>query len=481
MPYPVIAADTHVVAGPADFQAFALLASPVWVILCQTGQILYANAAARRLWAGHDDESLCVIPEALGHDLQRSVFPACGQSLQDSLTLVKSGPGVGVQVVDCRITGLRMMPEEQPLALIEGTLRVVPDSALSWQAQDALVHTSLMVTLFGDDGQVLYQNPAARIAFGDEQQGLAAFRNRFPDSGQAVEAWTSIRMGRVFRAEIRVRTSRGARWHALEARLADGPPDSGQGVVLVTEQDITEHVQNQASLQETVERLARSNTELEQFAWITSHDLREPLRTVVSYITLLQRHLGDSLDQTGRDFMGFAVSGAKRMDALTRDLLQYASIGRSPNPRQPVNLAALMATLIAQRKDDLAACGGQVTCEPLPTVPGDLQELTLLFTNLLDNAITYRKPDQPLQVSVVAEREPHAWMVAVIDNGQGIDPRYFDRIFQIFQRLHTNDVAPGTGVGLALCRKIVERHGGRIWLESGCGRGAAFFLTLPAG
>lgn len=504
-PTPVLARDEDGTAPAQDWlsaddlRGVSLLATPVWVVVCETRQVVYANAAARRLWrervhvaawplvepeveCGCDEPEICAIPEALLGDLDAGTCTlALGQVVHDCLTLAL--PGLDIRVIDCTVTGVRLAPNGDAAAVIEGSVRStalpVAGADGSWQGEAALSYTSLMVTLFDGRGQAVYQNPAARAAFGDESLGLPLFHARFPDTHQAVEAWVSIRQGRVFRAETPVRTARGVRWHALEARLTGSAKGDEEPFVLVTEQDISEHVQNQSSLRETVERLARSNTELEQFAWITSHDLREPLRTVVSYITLLERHLGDSLDKTGQEFMDFAVAGARRMDVLTRDLLQYASIGRSPNPRQPVNLAALVATLLAQHRKTIDDCGATISCGPLPTVPGDLSELTLLFNNLLDNALKYRKPDTPLQVSIVAEREAQAWMIAVIDNGQGIDPRYFDRIFQIFQRLHTHDVTPGTGVGLALCRKIVERHGGRIWLESGVGRGAAFFLTLP--
>jgi PAS domain S-box-containing protein len=490
------ALNTARALSSSDFVTFDLLSSPIWVVDLTSGHPLYANDAALQAvgYATLADWMVsplpCLPPQLAeaSHHTPEAFAAYLARGTQETLDV---GPGHGLA---CRAQAV-MVDRQAPALLIEATpisslmSKTIPapygpqpptqtvtlSASLS---HTALAHTALLVTLYDLDGTMLYQNPAAEAAYGTAPDVLGAFISRVTDAQEAVTAWAWVRRGQPYRCETPVRTLGGVRWHAIEARLAQSSADQTP-VVVVTEQDISDQIQNQQSLRQSVERLARINAELEQFAWITSHDLREPLRTVVSYVTLLERHLGDKLDGTGREFMDFAVKGAKRMDALTRDLLHYASIGRTSAPRQPINLQALMAALVTERRAVLEACGGQITYECLPTIEGDLQELSVLFANLLDNAIAYRKPDQPLRVQVVCEQEAQSWLIAVIDNGQGINPRYFDRIFQIFQRLQTPSDHQGTGVGLALCRKVVERHGGRIWLESNEGRGAAFFISFP--
>jgi signal transduction histidine kinase len=475
--------------GSQAFAAFDLLQAPLWVVACAPVQPIYANAAALDLFACRSvDEwaqsARLSLPQAVHDALEQGRMPLTSP-LQGLLRVAQqAGGGDGVSAwrdIACSAT-LVSLEDASFAVLVEG-VACLPLAAegLSGPAEDALAQTTVMVSVFDQGGRVVFQNPAACAAYGSGADELGAFLNRIPDAQDAVRAWASARQGRPYRCETQIRTADGLRWHALEARLA--PPSAMQPLlrVVVTEHDISEVVQNQQSLRETVERLARINGELEQFAWITSHDLREPLRTVVSYLTLLERHLAGKMDATAHDFMDFAVKGARRMDALTRDLLLYANIGRNPIPRHPVSLQALISTVVAERRSVLEACQGQITFHALPTVMGDLQDFTILFSNLLDNAIAYRKADQPLRVQVVAEQEAKGWLIAVIDNGQGINPRYFERIFQIFQRLQIEDDPLRTGVGLALCRKVVERHGGRIWLESSEGRGAAFFLSFPSG
>jgi signal transduction histidine kinase len=479
-----------------DFAAFDFLCGPIWVVDLTNLQPLYANDAALQAvgcaslaeWVVSPLPCLAPLLAEACHRTPEALAAHLAQGTPETLEV---GPDQGLL---CRTQAV-MVDRHAPALLIEATpirglaaksLPAPYDQRPAPQTADlsaslsytALAHTALMVTLYDLDGTMLYQNPAATAAYGTDPDVLGAFISRITDAQEALTAWAWVRRGQPYRCESPVRTLGGVRWHAIEARRAQSDADQAP-VVVVTEQDISDQIQNQQSLRQSVERLARVNAELEQFAWITSHDLREPLRTVVSYVTLLERHLGDKLDGTGREFMDFAVKGAKRMDALTRDLLHYASIGRTSAPRQPINLQALMAALVTERRAVLEACGGHITYECLPTIEGDLQELSILFANLLDNAIAYRKPDLPLQVQVICEQEAQSWLIAVIDNGQGINPRYFDRIFQIFQRLQTPSDHQGTGVGLALCRKVVERHGGRIWLESNEGRGAAFFISFP--
>jgi signal transduction histidine kinase len=243
--------------------------------------------------------------------------------------------------------------------------------------------------------------------------------------------------------------------------------------------EIAERKLAMAALAAKEERLRRSNTELEQFAYVASHDLQEPLRMVGSYTQLLSRRYKGKLDADADEFIGFAVDGVTRMQRLINDLLQYSRVetkGREPEPTQSEPaLEHALANLKMTIEDNQAT----VTHDPLPTVMADDRQLEQLFQNLVGNAIKFHGAEPP-KVHVRAERSSGGWTFAVKDNGIGIEPQYFDRVFQVFQRLHTMKEYPGTGIGLAVCKKIVERHGGRIWVESEPGKGTSFLFTLPA-
>jgi light-regulated signal transduction histidine kinase (bacteriophytochrome) len=243
--------------------------------------------------------------------------------------------------------------------------------------------------------------------------------------------------------------------------------------------------QAQQELQERTDELARSNEDLQQFAYVASHDLSEPLRKVANFCQLLERQYGDQLDDRARQYIDFAVDGAKRMQVLITDLLALSRVGRTTEEFVPVDLDdALDGALrnLADRSDEADAQVERLT--PLPTVSGDRALLVSLLENLIGNAIKYRREDAPPVVRIGAELddESRMWQLTVQDNGIGIDPQYADRIFVVFQRLHLRDRYGGTGIGLALCRKIVEFHGGHIWLDTvESSAGATFRFTLPEG
>ena len=225
--------------------------------------------------------------------------------------------------------------------------------------------------------------------------------------------------------------------------------------------------------------LRRSNEELERFAYVASHDLQEPLRTVSSYVQLLSRRYRDRLDADAMDFIDFAVGGARRMQQLIEDLLAFSRVGTRGAPLVPTRMQAVYENTLASLGAALDESNATVTADPLPTVVADASQLAQLLTNLLGNALKFRG-GQPPRVHVGAQRAGRMWTITVQDNGIGIEPDYFERIFVIFQRLHGPEEYPGTGVGLAICKKIVERHGGRIWVESTPAHGARFSFTLPA-
>jgi PAS domain S-box-containing protein len=242
--------------------------------------------------------------------------------------------------------------------------------------------------------------------------------------------------------------------------------------------DITERKRAELALREAHEELKRSNSELEQFAYVASHDLQEPLRMVSSYTQLLVRRYGEKFDGDSREFMGYIVDGAARMKQLIEDLLAYSRVGTRGKDFREVPVEEALQRAVANLRAAIQETSAAVTWDALPTVLADDTQLTQLFQNLIGNALKFRSASVPRIHVFVANNEP-AWHFMVRDNGIGIEPQYFERIFMVFQRLHNKADYPGTGIGLAICKKVVERHGGRIWVESRPGDGSAFHFTLP--
>jgi signal transduction histidine kinase len=277
------------------------------------------------------------------------------------------------------------------------------------------------------------------------------------------------------------------------------------------------------SLRRSNEALLHSNRELEQFAYVASHDLQEPLRMVSSYTQLLEKRYGDALDQDAKDFIRYAVDGANRMQRLIQDLLQYSRITTCGRPLAPLDAHNALGGAVANLQAAILETGALVTHEKLPLVLADPTQLVQLFQNLIGNGIKFHRPGTPPRVHVSVEDradqpelqaraggpglenpgfkiglapgelqtpvrspnpaaagQPGWWTFKVTDNGLGIESEYFERLFVIFQRLHTRQEYPGTGIGLALCKRIVERHGGKLWLTSEAGTGSTFFFTLPS-
>lgn len=223
--------------------------------------------------------------------------------------------------------------------------------------------------------------------------------------------------------------------------------------------------------------LARSNTDLEQFAFAASHDLQEPLRAIAGFAQLLQRHYAGKLDERADEYIRNVVEGVERMYALINDLLEYARVTRRGQPFQPSDFHQVVQQAVAQLKVAMEESGTKVVCLELPTVRADKGQMIRLFQNLIGNAVKYRARHAP-EVRIAAEEKRDVHLFSVQDNGIGIDPQHLERIFVIFQRLHSREQYPGTGIGLAVCKRIVERHGGRIWAESMPGAGSTFFFTI---
>jgi PAS domain S-box-containing protein len=242
--------------------------------------------------------------------------------------------------------------------------------------------------------------------------------------------------------------------------------------------DITAQKHAEAALREAHEELKRSNSELEQFAYVASHDLQEPLRMVASYTQLLQRRYDARLDADAREFMAYIVDGATRMKQLIEDLLAYSRVGTKGKDFKPVACETALRRALANLRAAIEESGAVVTYDALPTVDADEVQLAQLLQNLVGNALKFRSDSVP-RIHVGLQDLGTEWQFDVRDNGIGIEPQYYERIFMVFQRLHNKGEYPGTGIGLAICKKVVERHGGRIWVSSQAGEGSTFHFTLP--
>ncbi|MGW3988443.1 sensor histidine kinase [Streptomyces sp. NPDC004830] len=232
-------------------------------------------------------------------------------------------------------------------------------------------------------------------------------------------------------------------------------------------------------LDEQAEDLKRSNTELEQFAYVASHDLQEPLRKVSSFTQLLQRRYGGQLDAKADQYIAFAVDGANRMQSLINDLLAFSRVGRILNDHQKVDLESVLDGTLNDLGVSIEETDAEITHDPLPTVVGDASQMGMLWQNLLSNAIKFRSPGQPPRIHVAATKDGADWRFAVSDNGIGIAPEFREKVFVLFQRLHTKDAYPGTGIGLAMCKKVVEFHGGTITIDPEYTSGTRVVFTLP--
>lgn len=232
-----------------------------------------------------------------------------------------------------------------------------------------------------------------------------------------------------------------------------------------------------AELARANDELASSNAELEQFAYVASHDLQEPLRMITSFTQLLVNRYRGNLDTDADEFIHFIADGAKRMSSLINDLLEYSRVGTRGRPLSPTDCSTVFELACNNLRVAIQEAGATITSDPLPKVMGDENQLLQLFQNLIGNAVKFRG-EQPVKVHVSVERQKGNWLFRVSDNGIGIEPQHTERIFIIFQRLHNRSQYPGTGIGLAICKKIVERHGGRIWVESKPGAGANFCFLL---
>ncbi len=242
--------------------------------------------------------------------------------------------------------------------------------------------------------------------------------------------------------------------------------------------EIDDHEKAEIKLDNLIKKLKISNDRSEPFAYVSSHDLREPLRMITSFLELLQKRYADNLDEDANDFINFAVEGAKRMDLMINDFLEYSRVGSQERKFEYVPSEKILETVLINLKPSIEDSNAIITHDPLPLIYANEPQMIQLFQNLISNALKYRGEKDP-QVHISAQELENEWLFSVSDNGIGIDPNHQDRIFSIFKRLHPRQEYEGTGIGLSICKRIVERHGGYIWVESELNKGTTFYFTLP--
>jgi PAS domain S-box-containing protein len=317
----------------------------------------------------------------------------------------------------------------------------------------------------GYDDDELATTPYIDLIHPDDQAAARSVIERLVGGGNAIEFVCRIRR-------------RDGMWRHILWSGQGAPEDA---CFYVVGKDITERRRLDQELENRAERLERINAELQDFAYIASHDLSEPLRMITSYLQLLQRRYQGQLDETADEFIHYAVDGAERMKLLIDDLLQYSRIGSAEVQRVAVDADAVLGGVLRSLEGAILERGATVAHDPLGTVKGDATQIGQLLQNLVANAIKFARDDAPAEVRIERIDEPREWHVVVRDNGIGIEERHAERIFKMFGRLHGREEYAGTGIGLAICRRIADRHAGRIWVESTPGSGSAFHVSIPDG
>jgi len=346
----------------------------------------------------------------------------------------------------------------------------------------AVEQSPVSVMITDVKGNIEYVNPHFTAVAGYSPEEAAGKNPRILKSGlQGREfyrdLWTTITSGREWTGEFHNKKKNGELYWE-KAKIS--PIKNKDGVIthfVALKEDVTALKLAEEALKRHTEELERSNRELEQFAYVASHDLQEPLRIVAGYVQLLSRRYKGKLDEKAEEFISFALDATKRMQALISDLLAYSRIGAGGKDFGSVDMEKVLDSTLLDLNPALSERGAEVTRSPLPSVKGDEPQLRRLFQNLIGNAVKYCSEMPRIHVS--AEKKADSWLFSIRDNGIGIAPRHHDRIFQIFQRLHAKNEYSGTGIGLAICKKVVENHGGRIWVESEAEKGSTFYFTIP--
>ncbi|WP_440945334.1 PAS domain S-box protein [Methanosarcina sp. T3] len=346
----------------------------------------------------------------------------------------------------------------------------------------SLLEASLdpLVTI-GPDGKITDVNEATEMVTGYSREELIGtdFTNYFTEPEKAKKGYQQVfREGAVLDYALEIQNRNGNVTQVLY-NASIYKDESGDVIgVFAAARDITERKKAEEMLELKLAELARSNAELEQFAYVSSHDLQEPLRMIVSYLQLLQRKYQGRLDDKADKYIYFAVDGGSRMQSLINDLLEFSRVTTKAREFEPNDCEFILNQVLANLEIAIKENEATISYDPLPEIMADGTQLAQVFQNLISNAIKFRSKEAPkIQISV--EKEEGQWLFSVQDNGIGIDPKYSERVFEVFKRLHKKEEYPGTGIGLSICKKIIERHGGCIWVESELEKGSTFYFTLP--
>jgi len=415
---------------------------------------------------------------ALEHDKQKDQFRPLVRELE---FYRKDGSTVWVEVKVSFLRNSEGRPVEIISVLRDVTERRKAEEQIQYQA-NLLANVNDAVIAWDKHFLVSLWNPAAERMYGWKAQEVLGRPGREILSSEFVglersQVIQNLRETGEFRGEIvHYRKDGTPIYVESTAIVLKNGDDKITGYVTIN-RDITERKQAEEKLQKTLAELERSNKELEQFAYVASHDLQEPLRMIASYVQLLARRYKGKLDADADDFIAYAVDGAGHLQRMINDLLAYSRVGTRGKPFQPTDCQAVLNQVLANLKVAIEESSAVITQDPLPMVMADESQMTQLFQNLINNAIKFRGKASP-RVHISVEPKETEWVFSVRDNGIGIDPQYYERIFMLFQSLHSREEYPGTGMGLAICKKIVERHGGRIWVESEPGKGSTFYFTI---
>ena len=461
------------------------------------GLVTFANPAVTKLvgWEGSDlmgnyQHEILQHSHADGRPYNRNDSPVNavlqdGQTrlVEDEIFWCKNGRPIPVEYTcspvmeDHRVSGVAVVFRDI-------TQRRQTAEELS-RLHRAIEHCPVSIVVTDPLGQIQFVNPAFTRITGFMLEDVQGFTPRMLKSGYHNEEfyrqlWSTITSGQSWEGEMCNRKKDGTLYWEM-ARIAPVTNIDGKIINYVAvKEDISQRYALQEALRSQAEKLAQSNADLEQFAYAVSHDLQEPLRMVTSYMQLLRRRYGEKLDEDAHEFINFAVDAGQRLTQMIADLLAYSRVQTRASGLQPVNLNEAMESVRANLFAAITESDAQLEVHPLPTVMGDQAQLVSLLQNLIGNALKYRAAETRPHVRVSALREGELWHLMIRDNGIGIEEEHFDRIFGVFQRLHARDAYEGTGIGLALCKRVVDRHGGRIWVESVVGQGSTFHITLPS-
>ncbi|HEX3014289.1 MAG TPA: PAS domain S-box protein [Methanobacterium sp.] len=347
----------------------------------------------------------------------------------------------------------------------------------------SLIEASLdpLVTI-GPDGKINDVNYSTESITGYSRDELIGtdFSDYFTEPEKAREVYQQVFQDeKVFNYALEIKHKKGHVTPVLYNASVYRDGSGGIIGVFAAARDITERKQAEKKLTETIEELERSNYELQQFAYITSHDLQEPLRTIASYTQLIERRYRNKLDDDADDFIDFIVEAAVRMKDMIQGLLYYSRVGTKGGELKSTNTEELLEIVLYNLNAAIKENNVTITHDELPVIVADEGQLIQLFQNLISNAIKFKKDNEYPRVHISAYKDENEYIFSVADNGIGIEPQYFNRIFEVFKRLHTNVEYDGTGIGLSISKRIIERHGGKIWVESEADKGSVFYFTIP--